>query len=627
MIDKWNEHKNSLGFKIIFGLIAVSFVIGGIGGVVVTNHNSYIAEVNGEKISLDEYQNALAVAQNRMQQQLGDQFWKLLEQPGYEAQFNNQVLQNLIYDAVLNQYLNKLQLNVTDNQIKQSIVQNPLFQQDGKFNNDLYIQTLTQNNITPDNYAQIVKGDLLVRQFNNSLIGSAFLTPVEIDNQLRLFSQERIVRLARFKLQDELKTQTVDLKTAQNYFATHQDNFKTKEKFTVEYLELTPQMVASKVTVTDKQIKDYYQTNLNKYSTKAQQRIAHIEVKSQKEAEDILKKLKQGQDFAQIAKTSSIDILSGKNGGDLGFVEKGILPAEFENTADKLKVGEISNIVKIDKTYHIIKVLARKPQQIIALNKVYNEIKNNLITDNTLITYSKVSREMANLAFENNSSLEPAAKIAGIKITTTKAFDKDHIPEILSSDKVKNALLSSDLKNSGQNSEVFEIGDTDHPKTLIFRIAKFETQKLQQFDQVKDEVIAKLKDQKARQALLNKVTTILDNLQSNKTKNIVFGKSQSFRYQDLNAKDADAKMVQNIFTIATPKGKPSYVTFNEDNGDIVIIALDKVIDHKTESDKLLQQQLELLNTFNNQQIVTKALKDQAKVEIETDLISQNNHGR
>lgn len=82
---------------------------------------------------------------------------------------------------------------------------------------------------------------------------------------------------------------------------------------------------------------------------------SHILLKKHSEAIEILKKIKSGESFSNLAKDCSVDRGSGKRGGDLGFFRKGMMVKSFEDTAFKLAKGEISEPVKTEFGYHIIK--------------------------------------------------------------------------------------------------------------------------------------------------------------------------------------------------------------------------------------------------------------------------------
>jgi peptidyl-prolyl cis-trans isomerase C len=81
----------------------------------------------------------------------------------------------------------------------------------------------------------------------------------------------------------------------------------------------------------------------------------HILVKKNSEALMVLDRLKNGESFTNLAKELSIDKASGKRGGDLGFFRKGMMVKQFEDVAFRLEKGQISEPVKTEFGYHIIK--------------------------------------------------------------------------------------------------------------------------------------------------------------------------------------------------------------------------------------------------------------------------------
>ncbi len=135
--------------------------------------------------------------------------------------------------------------------------------------------------------------------------------------------------------------------------------------------------MASKATVSDQDIKDYYEKHKEEFAV-GQIRASHILVKTEEDAKKILERLKKGEDFAKIAKKSSIDPGSAKNGGDLGFFSAGQMVPEFEAVAIKLKPGEISEPVKTKFGYHIIKVTDKKIGKSVEFEKVKSYISQRL---------------------------------------------------------------------------------------------------------------------------------------------------------------------------------------------------------------------------------------------------------
>jgi len=142
--------------------------------------------------------------------------------------------------------------------------------------------------------------------------------------------------------------------------------------------QLLEKEIEEKARVSEKDAKDYYEKNKDDFASVSQIRARHILVKTEEEAKKILGRLKKGEDFANIARKSSIDPASAKNGGDLGFFSPGQMVPEFEAAVAKLKPGEISEPVKTKFGYHIIKVTDRKLGKPLEFEKVKNFVLQRL---------------------------------------------------------------------------------------------------------------------------------------------------------------------------------------------------------------------------------------------------------
>jgi peptidyl-prolyl cis-trans isomerase C len=95
------------------------------------------------------------------------------------------------------------------------------------------------------------------------------------------------------------------------------------------------------------------------YCMAQQARASHILVKTEEQANQILKRLADGEEFAKVARRFS-SCPSGKNGGDLGWFDKGMMVPEFEKVAFDEEVGKVVGPVKTQFGYHVIKVTGKK---------------------------------------------------------------------------------------------------------------------------------------------------------------------------------------------------------------------------------------------------------------------------
>ena len=164
------------------------------------------------------------------------------------------------------------------------------------------------------------------------------------------------------KVLEQLIDSKIFYKAAINEGLDRTPEFKArleKEKERILAVYFLEKRISSKITVSSSEVTAYYEKNRNKFKQKPMLRPAQILVKSRKEAEAIKGRLKKGEPFEKLADECSI-IPGKKEGGDLGWMKRGRMPKPFEDTAFGLKKGGVSDIIKTDMGYVIIKILDKK---------------------------------------------------------------------------------------------------------------------------------------------------------------------------------------------------------------------------------------------------------------------------
>ncbi len=618
MIEKWHERTNSLGFKIIFTLVSLSFVLGGIGSGLVATDDSAV-KVNGESISQRTFTDAKNRQQNILYSQKGGEAWDLLDKPEYAREFNQSVLNSLINDELLRQYAKSLKLDVGVDQIKSEIVHDANFQQNGKFDNNLYQQALRNAGLTPDGYAAVVREGMIFSQIEEGIINTSFGLPAQQEALAKLLFQKRDVRLATYSLADEAKNQTVSPEELQSFYDAHKKQLLTPETFTVEYLVLTPKDVEKRIQITDEQIATYYDKNKAQFVTKGEANLAHIQVANEAEANAIAQQLNNGADFAALAKEKSTDKLSAAQGGNLGWAKAGTFPQAFENAANQLQVGQVSQPIKIDNAYHIIKVIDRKAENVIPLAQVEDKITETIRKELLASEYSSVARDMANSAFENSGSLEAVAKVAGLNIHKTSAFTQANVPAELQHEAVEKALFESDLRQTGQNSEALDVGDSTNPRTMFVRISDFQAEREKTLEEAKTDVEAMVKREKAEKALLSNAEANLAALNEGKN-NISFGETQTLVYAQAQAQQP--VLAKTVFNMPKPADKATFQIARNVKGDVIIVALDKVSDGTLAEFKPLEPQFAEANRTILRNDLVKDLRERASIDVNAEFMDQ-----
>jgi peptidyl-prolyl cis-trans isomerase C len=166
---------------------------------------------------------------------------------------------------------------------------------------------------------------------------------------------------------------------------------KTTEQILVQ--SLIEKEIIGKVKVDDQEALTYYEENKDNFITKEQVYLYNILVETEEVAKDILEKLKAGGDFIEIAKEKSTGP-SAAQGGDLGYVSKGDLIPEIENVVFALEIGNISDIIKSEYGFHILKVTDKKPEVLKTFEEVKEEIAPTLLSTKQKEAFDNLLEEL-----------------------------------------------------------------------------------------------------------------------------------------------------------------------------------------------------------------------------------------
>lgn len=619
-MEKMHHMANSWVSKAILAAIAVSFLVSGMYGYLGSSADLSAVKVNGEEVSQEQFQQRYNDAYQRISQELGvTEFAAVVDSPEFINGLRTQVLNELIDQTLMRQYTKELNLAVSDDAIKRAIVGTPGFLVDGKFNNEAYQLFLRNNNMSSDMFAESLRESMRLEQLQQGLIGTDFLTPTQQEQFAKDFFQERTVRLAKFPLTDEMAKQSVTEKEVEEYYQANKANFAMPEMVKVQYIDLTKANAEKSVAVTDVEIQQYYQDHKDEFATKAQQRLSHIQVATEQEANDIYTALQGGADFAELAKTKSIDKGSAATGGDLGWLNNGDLPKNLEDAAMALEVGHYSAPINVDGKFHIVKVDERKLSTTLPLEQVRDQIVSAIRQELVANAFYSLEKQVAEKAFEDQSSLASAAKVAGVDVKETGYFTRRDLPEELNFPVVANAVFDGDVSQGNVNSEPMNVGEQH---SIIVRVVDHKLEGTKTLEEAKPEITAFLTRQKAEKAMLEQADKWVADLQSGQTPTAVaFGEAEKWVY----AEKKDPELTQTIFSMAKPEnGKVTYKAAKANNGDVVIVALENVTEGKFDAKVLAQlnEQTLRLQAREVQTNLLKSLRSKAKIEVNESFLKQ-----
>ena len=391
-----------------------------------------IARVEGQDITANEFRRTYQAQLQAYRSAYGGQMSEqLLKQLGVEQQ----ILQQMVDERAQLADARRLGVSVSDAEVRERILSIPAFQENGAFIGDQRYQQLLRMQRPPMTAAEFednVRRQLTVQKLRSSVTDWMSVTDKDLEQEYRRRNDK--VKLAVVSLTaDSFRTQvTVSDGDIAGYFADHKDEFKIPEKRKIRYLLIDIDALRAKVVVPPSEIERTYNNNLEQYSTPEQVRASHILLKTEgkddaavkAKAEDILKQARAGADFAELAKKYSEDEASQKNGGDLDYFGRGRMVAEFDQAAFALEPGKISDLVKTQYGYHIIKVVDKKAATTRPLADVRQQIQDQLAYERAQAQASDLAQALEK-EITKPSDLDRVAKEKGLTVQESGFFARD----------------------------------------------------------------------------------------------------------------------------------------------------------------------------------------------------------
>ncbi|MFJ6209661.1 peptidylprolyl isomerase [Lysinibacillus sp. NPDC092081] len=164
---------------------------------------------------------------------------------------------------------------------------------------------------------------------------------------------------------------------------TLEENGLTEQsvKDNIRMYQLTKNVIAASIDISDEEVAQYFENNKDSYGQKEEIVASHILLEDEETAKDVLAKVKAGDDFAELAKTYSIDTSTNENGGEIGYISRGQMDEKFEEATFDLEKGSISDIVQTSEGYHIIKVTEKVPAEEAVFEDVKDEVYETVLEE------------------------------------------------------------------------------------------------------------------------------------------------------------------------------------------------------------------------------------------------------
>jgi peptidyl-prolyl cis-trans isomerase D len=492
MLDRMRRHRNWLKWSL--ALVCLAFVIFYIPdflhdptGAIPTDS---VAVIDGQEIRADDFRRAYQAQMQQYRSAYGGQMNdQLLKQLGIDQQ----ILQQMVDERAAMAEAKRLGLTVSDAEVAQRIYAIPAFQENGAFIGTTRYQQLLASQLPPlstTEFEDSVRRSLAADKLRASVTEWLAVSDKELTEEYRRRNDKVKLAFIAFNTESYRPDVTASDADVSSYFDAHTADFKIPEKRKVKYLLVDVEALRAKVNVAQADIERLYNQTIDQYSTPEQIRASHILFKTEgkddaavkAKAEDVLKQVKApGADFAALAKKYSEDDANAKNGGDLDFFGKGRMVPAFDTAAFALEPGQISDLVKTEYGYHIIKVTDKKAGTTRTLDEVKTQLTDQLAYERAQAQASDIAANLEK-QIKTPADLDTAAKAQGLTVQETGFFARDE--PILGVGSAPEMTARAFSLNMGEVSGMLRTGRGFAFETLVEKKDPY----IPKLDEVKDRV-------------------------------------------------------------------------------------------------------------------------------------------
>jgi len=512
LLSLMRRHAKSYLIKFLIAIIALVFIFY-FGYSFHSDKSTKVAVVNGEPISGVEYRKAYGEMLSALQRQYGNMWSDSLVEV---FDLKKRALQGLIDEKLLSQEARRIGLTVTEDEVRSEIMAYPAFQFQGRFDERRYRAVLDQNRMSPEDFEATVSQVLLKDKVSQFM--TAFLPITEQETREYYTYTNEQTRIRFVTLTPEIFRESVQIEPGDldAYFSTHRESYRIPEQIRIAYIEVNPDRFRDQVEVSKEEMRAYYDENLDRYKVKKQVKARHVlfplpedaaeekEEEVRKRALEVLEQARGGDDFAELARTHS-EGPTKDEGGQLGWFSAGEMVKPFEEAAFGMKPGEVSDPVRTEFGYHIIKVEDVREARTKPLEEVREEIRENLGG----LAAADLAHEQALTLIDQmpyDVDLAAYAKEQGVPVETTSFFSRDdEIPELGGEERLREVIFSLEPKAV---SDVIE----HQGRFYLFQVVEKKDPYLPELEEVSEQVREDLVLERAREKARSEAERLLKRL-------------------------------------------------------------------------------------------------------------------
>ena len=604
---------------IVIAACALPFVFLGTSSLGSTFQTSF-GSINGENISEADMQAASNITNQKFKNIYGDDFdFNELD----EAIQLDAIKQELISQKVLLSEARSLGFINKDTikQAKKSIIRNPAFQVDGVFDEGVYEAQVNAAGYTKDLYIDMMTDIMASELYRIALASSTFVTETEVKELAEILEQSvdiNFIKLDSEILKGQIENSEEEIK---DYYDSNQILFYSEEERSFKYLVLKPEDYKNSVIIPEGYVESAYDDYLSRTNERMEIRFSHIMIEkanyeSPEEAfqriTEVADELSNGASFEEMVMVYSDDIVSKDSGGDLEYFDADIFPEEFGIALDDMSINEVSSIVELEETFHILKMTEFNEAEVMTIEEMQDVIIDNLVSSESLALMND-EYDLIDEMILSNETIESIGESLSKSVIEVTEIKETNFNFSIDDSRVKDFIFSPDSEIDAPVA--INLDDS----IIVISLNSIKEPSLQDYKDVSDEANNLLSESKTIEKK-NLLVAELDTAKAEDTlqsffKAYNFITEESFvevkRYSSLLPQE----VIQEVFKIAPGNS----ITVDSRSGDVYIVDLVKINKPSSESiDSLFDQ----YSNFSEERasssiasIINQELFDSAKINL------------
>lgn len=587
------------------------------------------------EVTAEQFRSSFEALRQEQRSEQGEAF----DPRAFESTENKRaVLESLIDQEVQRLASEQAGIVVSDELVRRTIQEIPAFQVDGAFNAERYQLALASQvpAQTPVQFEQSVRSSLRQSLMARAIVRSHFVTGPELERLIRLLGERRSVNLLMLP-PPGVDTAAVSEAEIKAWYDAHKGEFREPESVRVEYVELDASQLPAPAAADEAALRERFEQGRASAIEQEQRLASHILVRVDEGADaaaqaaakqEAAKLAEQARtpdaDFAAIAAASSDDTGSKASGGDLGWIGKGMMPGPFEEALFALEPGEISEPVRTEFGWHVIRLREVKAGQ----QETFEQARGSLALEQAEAdrerAFNEISGTLVDEVLENPSALAPAAQAVGLPVQQSGRFTRDASDGIAAYPAVRRAAFSESLIEDGTVSDPIELGP-DH--YVWIRVVEHNPERAQPLAQVRDQVTSAIRAERAREAAAQRAEALLARLRAGQTLEELAVAEELPAPQNLPDVQRgmplpEPSVTESIFAAPAPaEGQATPGMSVLSDGSTVLFTVEQVLPGDVQQvdpqqREMLQQQVSEFGGGADAQALVRALRERMKIEVD-----------